>query len=61
MAAKTYVVGLRLALKQLIRYASKYQANLTPFISEQAMTCLIATLNAAQECLALVPAPATED
>ena len=61
MAHKTYVVGLRLVLKQLIRYASKYQAVLSGTISEQAFTCLLATLTAANECLALVPAPETID
>ncbi len=61
MAAKTYVVGLRLVLRKLIKYASRYQAQLSGVLSEQAFTCLIATLTAANECLALVPAPDTVD
>ena len=61
MAHKTYVVGLRLVLRELIRYASRYQAVLSTTISEQAFTCLLATLTAANECLALVPAPDTVD
>jgi len=61
MAHRTYVVGLRIALKAIIRYGSKYQAQLSAVISPEALTCLIATLTAANECLALVPAPDTVD
>jgi hypothetical protein len=61
MAHKTYVVGLRIVLRQLIRYASRYQAQLSTVISTEALACLIATLNAANECLALVPQPETVD
>jgi len=61
MAAKTYVVGLRLALRKLIRYISRYQTQLSVVISADAYTCLLATLTAANECLALVLAPDTVD
>jgi len=61
MAFKTYIPGLRLALRALIRYATRYQDTLKTGISPEAYTCLIATLNAAVECLALVPAPDVGD
>ena len=61
MAAKTYVPGLRLILREMIRYAARYQTQLAAVISPEAYTCLLATLTAANECLALVPAPATSD
>lgn len=57
MAAKTYVPGLRLALRALIKYATRYQDVLKGTISDDAYTCLIDTLTAANSCLALVPAP----
>jgi len=61
MAAKTYVVGLRIILRQFLRYATRYQAQLSVFLSPEAYTCLLATITAANECLALVPVPEPVD
>ena len=61
MAAKTYVPGLRLVLRQLIKYATRYQDVLKNSISDAAYTCLIDTLTAANSCLALVPHPDVGD
>lgn len=61
MAIKTYVPGLRLILRQIIKYISRYQDVLSASLSTEAYTCLIDTLTAAQSCLALVPAPEKGD
>lgn len=57
MAVKTYVPGLRLALRAIIKYIVRYQDVLKGTLSDPAYTCLLDTLTAAQSCLALVPAP----
>jgi hypothetical protein len=57
MAPRTYIPGLRVALALLIRYITRYQDRLKGHMSAEAYNCLIATLNAAIECLAAVPAP----
>jgi len=54
MAVKTYEVGLRLILTQAHRYGTRYQARLAQFLTAPQYTCLVSTLQAIADCLAIL-------
>lgn len=57
MATKTYEVGLRLILKSAHRYGTRYQSQLARFLTGPQYTCLVSTLQAIADCLALLGEP----
>jgi len=54
MGVRTYVPGLRLVLKEVIRYITRYQPVLNSVLTTEQYNCLVATLSAASECLAAI-------
>ena len=61
MAQRTYLVGLWLTLKAGYKYISRWQTKLEANTDSQTFQCIIAVLNALEECLPLIePAPPAE-
>lgn len=54
MAFKTYVPGLRLVLYAAHRFATRYQARLSGSLTSEQYTCLVSTIQALADCLALL-------
>jgi hypothetical protein len=52
---KVYWKGLRLVLGRLIRYITKWQAEIEPNISAEAYAAMIAVRNDAEALLVLLP------
>jgi hypothetical protein len=61
MTFRTYLPGLVLVLRAAHRYATKYQQQLSGTLSAPQYTCLVSTIQALADCLALITLPATED
>jgi len=57
MAFKTYVPGLVLIFKTAHRYATRYQAKLSVILTAPQYTCLLSTIQALADCLAVIEAP----
>lgn len=58
MASRTYLIGLYLALKATKKYITKWQIPLQAVMTTEQYRCLVAVLDAVNECLPLiVPAP----
>lgn len=57
MTFRTYVPGLRFALKAAHRYATKYQQQLSGVLTTAQYTCLVDTIAALASCLALLGEP----
>lgn len=58
---KTYVVGLRLALKAAHKYGTRWQPQLAISLTSDQYTCLVSTLSALAACLQLLGTPAKSD
>jgi len=54
VALKTYVFTLRLVLKEAHRYATRYQTQLSAHLTAPQYTCLVSTIQALADCLALL-------
>lgn len=54
MALKTYIPALRLVLKAAYRYGTRWQTQLSGSLTSEQYTCLLSTLNAIADCLALL-------
>jgi len=52
--SKTYVYTLRIVLRTAHRYATRYQAQLSAFLTPTQYTCLVDTIAALASCLALL-------
>lgn len=52
--SKTYVYTLRIVLKTAHRYATRYQTQLSGFLTAPQYTCLVSTIQALADCLALL-------
>lgn len=61
MAARTYIVGLRLVLKHAKRYINKWGIPLLGELTAPQIACLTATIEAIDSCLAAIPEPAIND
>jgi hypothetical protein len=51
---KTYIPGLRLVLKTAHRFMTRYQSKLAGSLSPTQYTCLVSTIQAVADCLALL-------
>ena len=61
MSIKTYVPGLRFVLKRAHRFMTRYQQTLSNTLTEPQYTCLLSTIQAVADCLALLGnAPTTQ-
>jgi len=61
MAQKTFLIGLWLAEKAVYRYITKHRQRIEENATEQQLACILAVLEAIEECLPLLqPAPPTE-
>jgi len=54
---KTYIPGLRLVLKTAHRFATRYQSKLSGSLTSEQYTCLVSTIQAIGDCLALLGEP----
>lgn len=54
MALRTYVPGLRLVLYAAHRFATRYQATLSSTLTTEQYTCLLSTITALADCLAVL-------
>lgn len=54
MSLRTYVPALRLVLYTAHKYATKYQAQLSANLTAPQYTCLVSTIAALADCLALL-------
>jgi hypothetical protein len=54
VAQKTYVYTLRIILKEAHRYATRYQTQLSAFLTAPQYACLVDTIQALASCLALL-------
>jgi len=54
MAIKTYVPGLRAALYIAHAYATRWQSRLHEHLTSEQYTCLVSTIQAIADCLALL-------
>lgn len=57
MALRTYLIGLYLAMNTLHRYVTRYQTKLQANMTPTQYTCLVAVLDAINECLPLIVPP----
>jgi hypothetical protein len=61
MAQRTYLIGLYFALSFGYRYVSRWLPKIEQNASAEQFTCILAVLNALQECLPLIaPGPPNE-
>lgn len=51
---KTYVYTLRIVLKAAHRYATRYQSQLSAVLTTAQYNCLVSTIQALADCLALL-------
>lgn len=51
---RTYIPGLRLVLRTVHRYMTNHQNKLSQTLTEAQYTCLLATIAAVAECLAVL-------
>lgn len=54
MAFRTYVPALRVVLYAAHRYATRYQSKLSAALTTEQYTCLVSTIQALADCLALL-------
>lgn len=54
MGIRTFVPGLRAVLKAAHYYGTRYQTKLSGSLTAPQYTCLLSTLNAIADCLALL-------
>jgi hypothetical protein len=54
MAQKLYIQGLRVALNGAHRYGTRYQKQLSGTLTGPQYACLVSTLQAIADCLALL-------
>jgi hypothetical protein len=57
MALKTYVPALRIVLYTAHKYATRWQSRLQGSLSTEQYTCLVSTIAALADCLALLGQP----
>lgn len=57
---KTYVPGLRFILYAAHRYATRWQSKLAGSLTTEQYTCLVSTIQAIADCLALLGSPTIE-
>jgi hypothetical protein len=55
VAVRTYIPGLKLVLKTFLRYTSKWVSQLEDNLTSEQYTCLQSAIQAAQDCLVLLP------
>lgn len=58
---KTYVPGLRLILYTAHKYATRWQSRLATSLTTEQYTCLVSTIQALADCLALLGEKVIED
>jgi hypothetical protein len=51
---KTYIPGLRFVLKTAHRFMTRYQSKLAGSLSPAQYTCLVSTIGAVADCLAIL-------
>lgn len=54
MAQKLYISGLRVVMQNAHRYGTRYQKQLSGNLTGPQYTCLVSTLAAIADCLALL-------
>lgn len=54
MAFKTYVPTLRFVLREAHKYATRYQPQLSQSLGSAQYACLVSTIQAIADCLALL-------
>lgn len=54
MALKTYVYTLRIVLREAHKYATRYQTQLSSFLTAPQYACLVDTIAALASCLAVL-------
>lgn len=60
MAHRTYVPVLRAVLYTAHRYATRWQSRLQGSLTSEQYTCLVSTIQAIADCLALLGQPVPE-
>jgi hypothetical protein len=58
VAFKTYVPGLVIIFRAAHRFATRYQAQLQTHLTGPQYTCLVSTIAALADCLAVIHPPA---
>lgn len=61
MAQRTYEFGLRLVLKALLRYATRWQTKLQVSLTEGQYTCLLSVIEAVTACVIALGEPTLGD